>query len=833
MITTNMMENQEIYRDVLSAGYTLHWYVVKSVLGRGSFGVTYLAQDKNLDQLVAIKEYFPRDFSSRASGHTVQPTTGEKKELYEWGLVRFVREAQTLAKFKHHNIVRVMSVFELNNTAYMVMEYEQGEELSKLYKRQKIFSEAELLAIFLPIMHGLKLVHDAGFIHRDIKPSNIFIRDDGSPVLIDFGAARKTIGTPTRTVTSLVTYGYAPFEQYNESEEKQGACTDIYALGACLYLAVVGKLPADALARGSSLLSKGIDPYELASVLKKDSYSEEFLRAIDHALLFHASDRPQDILAWADMLSQKIEVPPIQGMFQSPGTASDDEATVVMTTPPGVSDRRGVTSHPKTLPLSTSSDNLSPPLSITDSSSPVVRRKPYLLGVVISVVVLSMAGILWKVRKSSDNNGIEHIPPAAETTSRQSISSLIKSAEKAYQTGKLLDKDGGAIHLYQKILQLDSANIEANKRVQQIIELSSDGIRSDLAEGYYDRAQTNFQLLQDVAPKSSIVLAIHDQIQTIKNKQSTVSKLLKQAELEFKAGRLINPKRQNALLLYRKILTLSPDNPDAKRGIDNITSRLVALAESNLARGKLDQVKKNIDDILLVDPASDDVEQIRRNLRKIKTENSQQQEINQLLAQARRALDAGDFIYPVNYNALVFYQRVLSLEKSNQEAKQGVTNVEKALKTEFETHLNSSEFTSAETVMRQIEAVLPKSKFARDIRNRWEQVKQAAKSDVEIISELIGQFKHSFEARDMHALRSLSEYQVNRQAFLQQFFSNYKSFKIDISDIKFIGPERKGTAVISIIDLVNIQGATVKPGTWGQFQIVIRRTSRSQWKIFW
>ena len=146
-----MTVKQEVYRDVLQEGYSLHWYEVKSVLGRGAFGVTYLAHDNNLDQLVAIKEYFPHDFSSRDSGFTVHPSTGEKRELFEWGLTRFIREAQTLAKFKHHNIVRVMSVFELNNTAYMVMEYEQGEELTQLYKKKKNLSAQELLDIFLPL----------------------------------------------------------------------------------------------------------------------------------------------------------------------------------------------------------------------------------------------------------------------------------------------------------------------------------------------------------------------------------------------------------------------------------------------------------------------------------------------------------------------------------------------------------------------------------------------------------------------------------------------------------------------------------------------------------
>ncbi|WP_455210495.1 serine/threonine-protein kinase, partial [Kaarinaea lacus] len=169
---------QKKYRDILPEGYKLHWYEIQSLLGRGGYGITYLAVDKNLDRKVAIKEYLPIDFASRQTDQTVHPLSGEHGEMYQWGLERFLKEARTLAKFNHPNIVRVLSVFEHNNTAYMVMEYEQGEDLAAVYKKRTSFSEEELLDIFIPVLDGLSLVHREGFIHRDIKPSNIYIRDD-------------------------------------------------------------------------------------------------------------------------------------------------------------------------------------------------------------------------------------------------------------------------------------------------------------------------------------------------------------------------------------------------------------------------------------------------------------------------------------------------------------------------------------------------------------------------------------------------------------------------------------------------------------------------------
>ena len=168
----------DIYRDTLPAGYRLHWYQVESVIGRGGYGITYRAHDQNLDQPVAIKEYLPVDFATRHDDETVHPRTGEQSEMFAWGLERFITEARTLAKFKHPNIVTVYSVFEENQTAYMVMEYAEGTDLASVYKTSPEFTEQQYLDTFLPITDGLALVHESGFIHRDIKPANIIITEN-------------------------------------------------------------------------------------------------------------------------------------------------------------------------------------------------------------------------------------------------------------------------------------------------------------------------------------------------------------------------------------------------------------------------------------------------------------------------------------------------------------------------------------------------------------------------------------------------------------------------------------------------------------------------------
>ena len=161
---------EDDFPDALPAGHRLHWYVLEQVLGQGGFGITYLAHDTNLDRRVAIKEYLPAEVARRRSDASARPRTESHAERFAWGLERFLAEARTLARFDHPNIVRVLSVFEANNTAYMVMRFEAGENLGTLLDRVGTLPEHDLTSCLLPILDGLQLIHTSGFIHRDIKP---------------------------------------------------------------------------------------------------------------------------------------------------------------------------------------------------------------------------------------------------------------------------------------------------------------------------------------------------------------------------------------------------------------------------------------------------------------------------------------------------------------------------------------------------------------------------------------------------------------------------------------------------------------------------------------
>jgi TPR repeat protein len=292
------MSEKKRHLNALKTGQKLHWYEIRDILGQGGFGITYLAQDLNLGHEVAIKEYLPVDLAIRTKSGTVSPVSEEHHEKYYWGLGRFLDEARTLGQFKHPNIVQVRNVFEANNTAYMVMEYELGETFQDILNRRKTISEQDLKTIIFPIVDGMKVVHAAGFIHRDIKPANIFLRVDGDPVLLDFGSARTSLEQGNESLTSIFSRGYAPIEQYNTSDESQGAWTDIYALGATMYRAVSGVPPTDAVDRSAGIAQIEHDTYVSITEIAGGDYSEDFLKAIDYALQFRQQDRPQSMSEW-------------------------------------------------------------------------------------------------------------------------------------------------------------------------------------------------------------------------------------------------------------------------------------------------------------------------------------------------------------------------------------------------------------------------------------------------------------------------------------------------------------------------------------------------------
>ena len=290
------------HKQALPPSFRLGNYRVVRVLGAGGFGITYLCEQRGSGVRVAVKEYLPSDIAVRTSDAVV-PKSPANLEEYAWGLDRFLAEARTLARFEHRNVVRVHGCFEANGTAYIVMEYEDGEPLDSVLERTGTLNEAQLKHLLLPVVAGLQSVHAADFLHRDVKPANIFIRrSDDSPVLLDFGAARQAMGQLSQSVTAIASAGYSPPEQY-EKNGKQGPWTDIYALSALCYRAIMGEAPVEAPRRLGQLLRGEGDPLpRLADIAVRD-YAATFLLAVDHGLRVLETERPQSLAKWRQELT--------------------------------------------------------------------------------------------------------------------------------------------------------------------------------------------------------------------------------------------------------------------------------------------------------------------------------------------------------------------------------------------------------------------------------------------------------------------------------------------------------------------------------------------------
>jgi serine/threonine protein kinase len=279
----------------LAPGTRIDSFEIGRVLGIGGFGITYKGYDHTLSCDVAIKEYLPSNVALRAGdGITVAPKSDQDQEVYSYGLNRFLDEARILAKFKAPSIVRVSRFLEGNGTAYLIMDYEDGQPLNAYLKGQGALSEQRLLSIVVPILKGLRDVHAQGYLHRDIKPGNIYLRKNGSPVLLDFGAARQSMEGQTAAVTSMVTPGFAPIEQYNTTG-KQGPWTDLYGIGATLYRCISGANPVGAPDRMMALQAGDPDPLSPAISVGASQYTEPFLLTVDWMLRPNIADRPQSV----------------------------------------------------------------------------------------------------------------------------------------------------------------------------------------------------------------------------------------------------------------------------------------------------------------------------------------------------------------------------------------------------------------------------------------------------------------------------------------------------------------------------------------------------------
>ena len=290
-------------REALPQGCVLRHYTIQAVLGHGGFGIVYKARHNELDQVVAIKEYLPSELAVR-EGATVRAKSADCETYFADGLRRFREEAKALIDFQRHpSTVACSEFFRANGTAYLVMEYVDGQPLSQVLREREAagepFTESDLLAIAVPLAEGLAHIHRVGVIHRDIKPANIVVRRaDRQPVLIDFGAAKQAVAEHSRSLAPY-TEGYAALEQV--ADGRLGPWTDSFGYGAVLWRMVAGgnrpwepPNPVKVESRANARVREAEDPLPTAKELGAGRFEEGLLETIDGCLQLRDTERLGD-----------------------------------------------------------------------------------------------------------------------------------------------------------------------------------------------------------------------------------------------------------------------------------------------------------------------------------------------------------------------------------------------------------------------------------------------------------------------------------------------------------------------------------------------------------
>ncbi|MDU4004253.1 protein kinase [Pluralibacter gergoviae] len=295
-------DNNRTVLNALPIGYRFNEFEIKEVIGGGGFGIVYRAWDHQLERTIAIKEFMPSSLAVRGDDMTLVLRSERFGKAFSAGLNSFIQEARLLARFNHPNLVHVLRFWVQNDTAYMGTLFYTGTTLTRLREQQPdLFDEAWIRRV-LPMLFGaIKTIHDEGYLHRDISPDNIQIQENGLPVLLDLGSARRTIGNLSDETETMLRPGYAPLEQYtDDNESEQGAWTDIYAVGAVLHTLIAGSPPPVSVVRSIQ------DTYVPLAERQPAGYSMELLKAVDKALALHIQDRPQSIDEFAAMIEMPV-----------------------------------------------------------------------------------------------------------------------------------------------------------------------------------------------------------------------------------------------------------------------------------------------------------------------------------------------------------------------------------------------------------------------------------------------------------------------------------------------------------------------------------------------
>ncbi len=413
----------------LTAGTRVAEFEIRGLLGSGGFGIVYLAWDHALEREVALKEYMPSTLAHRGDGLAVTVRSQTMAETFALGLRSFVNEARMLARFDHPSLVKVYRFWEDNGTAYMVMPHYQGRTLRQVRAGMVVPpGEAPCRRVLDALLSALEVLHKEGVYHRDIAPDNILLGDDGLPVLLDFGAARRVIGDGNKALTSIMKPHYAPLEQYaDQSAMRQGPWTDLYALGGTIYFLITGREPVPAASRALH------DDQPRLTELRPADCSQGFLAAVDWMLALKPPERPQSVHMLRDVLDGRITLPGRQATDRTmPGIAARDGGVDIPTgpgdlPPSTLGPSSTVEAGERTIVMPSSPAPLTPmPVVAAPTASTAPARQPFTRrqqGVLLAILLLlNVLTWWWFTRSTSSGTEPRQATAApAAATARPSI----------------------------------------------------------------------------------------------------------------------------------------------------------------------------------------------------------------------------------------------------------------------------------------------------------------------------------------------------------------------------------------------------------------------------
>ena len=624
--------------NALPPGTRFEEYRLDAVLGAGGFGITYRAYDANLDKFVAIKEYLPVEFATRTAVSTVVPHSDADAQDYHWGLTRFLDEARTLARFDHPHLNKVYRFFESNGTAYMVLEYVQGETLADKLTRERQLPEESLQRLLDEVLSGLAVMHDAGYVHRDIKPGNLMLREeDGSAVILDFGAARQAVGHRSKAITSILTPGYAPVEQYDGKVDRVGAWTDMYALGMVAYRCISGigdsELP-DAVARmlaqsrGEAVLLPAVEAGE-------GRYNAKLLEAIDWAMEVDEGDRPQTVDAWRQALSgggrrQSPAKPVSKPATQRTGGTTTIDAgmrwstialTAMVVALLGVGGWWAWQHYPDWVGQALVDTPAAPERTALTDEKAVPPDTTETREIIVGTIDTPAPD------KAEDEQPISR--ESALAPQEAEVERLLAAAEADLKARRLTSPAGNnAWDRYKKVLELEPANPDAIRGMERVIETYMELVSTAVEQEDFGQAESYLERIRDLHPDSPSLLMGRMQLEDAR--QARADRLAeqgrqRQADLErqriaeavkthwksFDSALAIANLNEAADIL-NQIRTLNPEEPELAAGEQRLEALRAELerqrAEAIRAHWAVFDAAIQVEDL---DKATDILTQIR------------------------------------------------------------------------------------------------------------------------------------------------------------------------------------------------------------------------------